>query len=221
MLISSSNVETMFENQSIYIGYFPGSGGNRLRRLILNEMWKTCAGQKLHDYSGSMFEYTTDNRVPKCPPLDTDRTLSLTDLNQYKILISHCMHSPTIKQLFPGRKIIKIYSNFEESLRRWWTVFGKIQLEKINSNLENTIRFHLEYYDQFFDYEADESHWILPNHSDFADFMLKEFKIAQNHPDSLEFDRCWNKLKLQKKWRTIMSSPKLTNQIFVKTKQKT
>ena len=40
------------ENQDLHIGYFPGAGGHRLRRLILGHIWKTQPINHYHNADG-------------------------------------------------------------------------------------------------------------------------------------------------------------------------
>ena len=222
-----------FENQDLHMGYFPGSGGNRLRRLILGHPWKTHPVNHLHKGNGLAGLSDSEVGVPKCPvPWFTDpESGNVVPTKSFatnrKILISHCMHSPLTKQIFPNRVAVKIYANLHHSLRRWWVIFGKNFLStdtramtiphlgpRIAWELENTIKFHVDYYTKFMDTAHDHAVYIIAGDNEFADFMLEEFENIRNHPAADEFDQCWNQIIADTRWQPLMQNPMLVDPAF-------
>jgi hypothetical protein len=229
----------IFEGQNLHVGYFPGSGGNRLRRLILGHPWAVQPGDHYHKAHGieELFQYEV--AAPKCPvPYFADlesnemfRTKSF--ISPSKILLSHCMHIPLTKQIFPNRVTVKIYANLHHSLRRWWAIFGKNFHSADTSTmtvphlsptpmgiLERTIKTHVDYYTKFMDTTHDHAVYIIAGDSEFADFMLEEFQIICNHPAADEFDQCWNQTIEDPRWQPLMQNPMLLDPAFCQKQHK-
>lgn len=227
---------TTFKSEKLYIGYFPGAGGNRFRRQVLGLPWQHNTGDHLHAYHRDQSHVTTDEGVPKFPkswvidhPRDFQVTLPIPFDDHRFVVISHGMHLPSVRHTFPGRKLIKIYANLRDSLRRWWVVFGKKwsgEMYPTNSvsipvlgdspmtGLEAAIKTHVDYYTRFFDCCHDHAVYISPGESEFADFMLEDFEKAKQHHDSVEFDEAWNSIACQGPWVELIRSPYLLDPEF-------
>ena len=222
-----------FEGQNLHIGYFPGSGGHRLRRLILGHTWKTQPINHYHNADGVEELLGADEGVPKCPiPWFTDSESgnvvpTKSFASNRKILVSHCMHVPLTKQIFPNRVTVKIYANLHHSLRRWWVIFGKnfhstdtstIPVPHLSPTpmgiLERTIKTHVDYYTKFMDTAHDHAVYIIAGDNEFADFMLEEFENIRNHPAATEFDQCWNQTIEDPRWQALMQNPMLADPAF-------
>ena len=227
------------EGQNLHIGYFPGSGGHRLRRLILGHTWKTQPINHYHNADGVEELFEAVEGVPKCPiPWFTDsESGNLVPTKSFasnrKILASHCMHIPLTKQIFPNRVTVKIYANLHHSLRRWWAIFGKNFHSADTSTmtvphlsptpmgiLERTIKTHVDYYTKFMDTTHDHAVYVIAGDSEFADFMLEEFQIICNHPAADEFDQCWNQTIEDPRWRSLMQNPMLLDPAFCQKQHK-
>jgi len=224
-----------FEDQDLHIGYFPGAGGNRLRRLILGKSWTIESGAHLHKEGPGV----ADPGMPKCPtPWYTDPESGATSPTKSfesnsKILLSHCMHVPLTKQIFPNRATVKIYADLNQSLRRWWVIFGKnfnntktdpVTIPPISPTpmgiLEHTIKSHVDYYTKFMDAAHDHAMYIIAGDSEFADFMLEEFQNIRNHPLADEFDQCWYQITTDPRWRWLMKNPMLLDPAFCQKQHK-
>jgi hypothetical protein len=228
-----------FEGQNLHIGYFPGSGGHRLHRLILGHQWATQSGDHNHNNNGIEELSRYESGMPKCPvPYFADPESNImfptkSFISPSKILLSHCMHVPLTKQIFPNRVAVKIYANLHHSLRRWWVIFGKnfnsaktdpvIMLPMCPTPmgiLEYTIKSHVDYYTKFMDAGHDHAMYLIAGHSEFADFMLEEFEIIRDHPAADEFDQCWRQITTDLRWRFLMQNPMLLDPAFCQKQHK-
>lgn len=200
--------------------YVPGSGGQRLVRLLFDRQWKIAPGRHLGWGEPGLDQMLGDQSIPKYP--DIARLPDIVEIdNPHLMLNFHCLHSQVIKALFPQRRIIKINCNLQASLCRWWDVFGRQWYEKnfhtveINPALRDlgitacahAIWFHVDYYSRNIDSVADEVWNIAPGQGDFSDFMLEEFGLS----DSAEFEESWQwileRAPLTPDMNRVMSSP--------------
>lgn len=229
-------------DQFWHLGFFPGAGGNRLRRLILGLTWDIEPEGYLHRYDGISVKDSTDDGVPKFPKswyVDYQAENQIMLFQSFKaesyIVSSHGMHSPSLKQVFPGRKSLKVYSNLRDSLRRWWAVFGKqwfensypsgsVNIPTISNQpmtiVEAAIKNHVMYYTRFFDCWHDHAVYILPGQSEFADFMIELFDQARSLPESEEFDQQWEVISRQGIWQDLMRNPYLLDPEFCQKQSK-
>jgi len=219
-----------FKTSPIHIGYFPGSGGSRLRKLLQERSWDLNPSSHLHhNYEIEMDDFI---KCPKPWQLVTDpKNIKPTPpvSREHLILISHCMDTALTRQVFPGRKILKIYANLHHSLRRWWVVYGKQNLlndhgtDRIFDPLlsdsemplaEYVIKVHLHYYRRYMDCGHDHAVYIMPGEGEFSDFMLQRFEEDNSKPDACEFDHHWYSVAKDSRWDEHIHDPYLVDPGF-------
>ena len=105
------------------IAFYPGAGGSRYRQMLLGKDW----GKFNISYDNANFDQVYKNRYL----LDG----SFDDNTEH--ILTHCMNRTLINQLFPGRAIVFIKSNLQQSLRREWMLAGheRFIAKKIKNNV--------------------------------------------------------------------------------------
>lgn len=121
------------------------------------------------------------------------------------ITFTHCMSNQVTSLRHPDRTQIKIVCDIILSLRRWWVVYAQYQemqtpfvnecyLQHLSSlsNRQQLIAslliMHLEYYNQYYDRNADYVLNLDNSDDEFSEFMRKDFHLCQNN----EFDAAWD-----------------------------
>lgn len=195
----------------VVIGYPVGSGGNRLRRMLLGFAWQIEPKTHLHRIS-ELRKYSTDVGVSKFPvPGTTD--LEDPAHSKYPVLITHGMNSEVLRQVFPNRKIVKVYCDFFLAMRRHWRVYGRdITQANIRKNnggailpedIEQFIKWNLDYYRDNIDFDHDHAIYLEPGRGEFEDFMLEEFQSIQEP----EFEQGWNTVIQDPEYAKIANLP--------------
>jgi hypothetical protein len=181
----------------LVISYYPGSGGNRLARMLAKYDWQTNPGESLH--TGIRPTPSINYADRDIRPYPTDSTQIVRRSNFVEL--THCINSNMLSQHFPGRRVIKIKSDLARSLGRYWTVFGQQQfvqeIRKISQQhaMDKVIAWHYDYYTETgVDWQADELYDLDSGTDEFCEFMRQEMQNAL----STEFDRhvfAWQKFK--------------------------
>lgn len=157
------------------ICYFPGSGGNRLARYLLNKPWNKKPGQAAHgDIPVPEINYSDRDTRPY--PTKTTHIIQRSSL----IELTHCMNSELVRELFPNRKIIKIKYPLYQCLPRYWTVHGYKLHEALVRKMSpvhgynREIEWHWQYYTNTgVDWSADQL-WDLSQDHEFCNWMRQE-----------------------------------------------
>lgn len=111
------------------IAYYPGAGGNRYMRLVLNKNWQQLGQSydKFHNDQHYQYRYlTSDVPVPQS-------TYTLT----------HCLNTVHIYKALPPQPIVFIKSDMKASLRRLWVL--QAHHSYLNKNAKRTAS-RLEHY---------------------------------------------------------------------------
>lgn len=198
----------------VVIAYPPGSGGNRLRRILLKMPWTSEPKQELHRLD-EIRKYTIDEGYPKFPGPNNPTEVEDPALSKYPVLTTHGMHSRYLRHAFPDRKIVKVYCEFREAFYRHWVVFGRRHtVDYINANnllplnsddIYRYLEWNMSYYRDNFDFEHDYAVCIAPGQSEFADFMIKEFQEC-NDPD---WERAWWRMTIDANYIGLADIPVL------------
>jgi hypothetical protein len=93
------------------IAFYPGAGGNRYLQQLLGNEYK----QPNRSYDSVSVGQRFQHRYL----LDT-----VTSPLQSQHILTHCMNSQRIQQMFPDHKIVFIKSNLKTSLQREWALHG-------------------------------------------------------------------------------------------------
>jgi hypothetical protein len=134
------------------IAFYPGAGGNRYLRQATGEEW-TALGISYDDQvvgQSHLYRYLIENQLPK-------------KRNNY--VLTHCMNSHRIQQIFPDTPIIFINSHIQQSLRREWQLAGHTRF--LNKKIKSAIS-RLEHYNQIKDpswpnIESNDQLKLLPD----------------------------------------------------------
>lgn len=116
------------------IAFYPGGGGNRYLQRLLGNPWQT-----------TNVSYDNTHRTQ----LNKHRYLFSTPPEKTnKLILTHCMNSQRIHEVFPDSDIVFINTDLRASLRREWVLHGHTQYmnKKINSQVSR-----LEHYNAFKD----------------------------------------------------------------------
>lgn len=114
------------------IAFFPGAGGNRYLRRLLEKEWTTTDRSYDMEFRDQRFQYRY---------LNGTLTRKLTSVH----VLTHCMNSKKIRQVFPNQPIVFIKSDLHVSLQREWALHGHKRFEeKIKEEIETQSR--LEHY---------------------------------------------------------------------------
>lgn len=93
------------------IAFYPGAGGNRYRRMIENLEWQ----QSNRSYDHLVKDQYFSNRY-----LFADSIIK----NQEDAILTHCVNTPLISTIFPGKPITVITADLKACLRREWILAG-------------------------------------------------------------------------------------------------
>ena len=178
------------------IAYFPGSGGNRLARWLINYSWNTQVHTHGHSIPCPEINYQDRNTRPY--PIDSTvmihRPHSLIEL-------THCMSTELLLQHFPRRKIIKIKSHFVPSYNRCWQVWSQNlhEPEILKKGLQSTMGMALDHHYQYYnstgvDWWADQLYDINTDDHEFTNFMRKIIAEYQD-TEFAKYTYCWQKIK--------------------------
>lgn len=162
------------------ICYFPGSGGNRLARYLLDKPWNKKPGQAAHgDIPVPEVNYSDRDTRPY--PTKTTHIIQRSSL----IELTHCMNSSLVSELFPNRKIIKIKCQLPWCLSRYWLVHGSLLHEAVIRKqsaahaYNKEFTWHWDYYTETgVDWDADET-WDLYQDQEFSNWMREEIDRCQ------------------------------------------
>jgi hypothetical protein len=181
----------------VVISYYPGSGGNRLARMLANYDWQTDPGTALHGGPRPTPSINYADRDIRPYPTESTRVVRRTNL----IELTHCINSDLLSKQFPGRRVIKIKSNLAHSLSRYWSVAGQYQfvqeIRKISLQhaMNKVVAWHWDYYTATgVDWQADELYNIDSGTDEFCKFM----RLDMQQSCSVEFDQyvfAWQKFK--------------------------
>jgi hypothetical protein len=183
----------------VVVSYYPGSGGNRLARMLAKYDWQTNPGASLHTGTRPTPSINYADRDIRPYPTESTRIVHRTNF----VELTHCVNSDMLSQHFPGRRVIKIKSELTHSLSRYWTVTGQQQFEqeirKISQHhaMNKVLAWHHDYYNATgVDWQADELYNLESDSDEFCKFMRQEMQ----HSRSAEFDQyvfAWQKFKRQ------------------------
>lgn len=159
------------------IAFYPGAGGHRLMNSLLGVDY-TAKGITYDNYS----QCHLDNRY-------LYKNFKITVPTS--TVLTHCIDIDLIRKIIPNRNIILIESNYKDSLRRHWVLFGKkLKQKDFVNELDNAytfIRWHDQYYTEYpAAGVADQTINILKNNDDFSNIMRHELDIT----DKI-FDAAW------------------------------
>lgn len=179
------------------IAYFPGSGGNRLARYLLQKQWQH--NQHSHGHSGPDPTPEINYSDLDTRPYPVDSTTMVQRSNM--IELTHCLSTQLLLQHFPGRQIIKIKSHFPASYNRCWQVWTQILHEAhiLKQGLQFTMNMELEYHWKYYtetgvDWWADVVYDLNTDSNDFCTFMRENIALYQ-HTDFAQFSQVWQHLR--------------------------
>ena len=180
----------------VVVSYYPGSGGNRLARMLAKYNWQTDPGSALHSGTRPTPSINYADRDIRPYPTESTRIVRRTNF----IELTHCVNSDMLLQHFPGRRVIKIKNNLVHSLSRYWTVAGQYQFDQEISQhhaMNKVLDWHYNYYNSTgVDWQASELYDLESGTDEFCEFMQQEM----HHSCSAEFDQyafTWQKFKRQ------------------------
>jgi len=109
------------------IAFHPGAGGNRYRQFLIGNDWKKF--KVSYDLANVeyQFGYLTNTSYN----------------NNFSYVLTHCMNSNVIKNLFPGNPIVAIKADLQTCLRREWMLYGHTRF--MDNKVKDTIP-RLEHY---------------------------------------------------------------------------
>jgi hypothetical protein len=178
----------------VVISYYPGSGGNRLARMLAEYDWQTDPGTALHCGTQSTPRINYADRDIRPYPTESTRIVRRTNF----VELTHCVNSDMLLRHFPGRRIVKIKSSLTRSLSRYWTVAGQYQFDQELTQhhaITKVLAWHYDYYNATgVDWQADELYDLESGTDEFCRFMQQEMQ----HSRSEEFDQyvfAWQKFK--------------------------
>jgi len=160
------------------IGFYPGAGGNRY-------YWYLTGQRNFQPHT--TYDHLLQNQYPAYRYLDQN----CVGLDDRKVILTHCVNVPLMKQLFPNHKeYIVIFGNLNDCLKREWTLAEQYRDKNISNKFDHAIKsiaFHHRYYSQYpLDYTgATTVIDINTDHSEFAQQMQQEI----NSIDNLIFDQ--------------------------------
>lgn len=179
------------------IAYFPGSGGNRLARYLLQRQWQH--NQQSHSHSGPDLtpEINYKDSDTKPYPVESSKLISRSN----PIELTHCLDTQLLLRHFPGREIIKIKCHFVASYNRCWEVWtqhlhqSEIAQHGLHWAMNMALDHHWQYYSQTgVDWWADQLYCIDSGSDDFCKFMRSRIDQYQ-HTDFAKFTQTWQLLK--------------------------
>lgn len=180
------------------IAYFPGSGGNRLARYLLEKQWQH--NQTSHSHTGPDLITEINYNDSDTRPYPTE-SMTLVQRPSYTIELTHCLDTALLLTHFPGRKIIKIKSHFVPSYNRCWQIWAQHlhEPEIIKKGPQWTMNMALEHHYQYYthagvDWWADQLYDINADDHEFTNFMRKTIAEYQ-HTEFAQYSHTWQKLK--------------------------
>lgn len=95
------------------ISFYPGAGGNKFFRSISGLEWQVhgIAYDNLVRDQESQHRYLYEN--------------SAEEVSDEDIVLTHCVHTPLVRRLFPSHAITVIAFPFQDCLRREWQLAGR------------------------------------------------------------------------------------------------
>jgi hypothetical protein len=145
------------------IAFYPGAGGNRYLKKMTGQEWITPGVSYDNQVLGQLYlhRYLLENQTP--------------EKNNGHIL-THCMNSARIQQMFPDTPIVFINSSIQQSLRREWQLAGHARF--LNKKIKSVIS-RLEHYNQIKDPSWPE---LTSNDQlkSLPDWILTEINIDYN-----------------------------------------
>jgi hypothetical protein len=147
------------------IAFYPGAGGNRYYHYLLGTT----------DFAAhTTYDHLLKNQRPEYRYLTADQ-----DLPDQDLILTHCVNTPLLKQLFPGHKITIIKSNLTNSLQRAWYLEEQHRDKDMPDLLEHAkahVSYHKKYYAQYpMDTQGADTVIDIDNDlSDFAHMMRTE-----------------------------------------------
>lgn len=179
------------------IAYFPGSGGNRLARYLLQKQWQH--NQHAHSHSGPDPTPEINYQDPDTRPYPEES--AQLEPRHNLIELTHCLDTQLLFQHFPGRKIIKIKSHFVPSYNRCWQVWTQHlhQPEILEYGLDHVMNMALEHHWQYYnqtrvDWWADQLFCVDTDQDDFSIFMRENLQQYQ-YTEFATYTQTWQKLK--------------------------
>jgi hypothetical protein len=158
------------------IAFFPGGGGNRF--FLMTQGQHNFASGKSYDnqLNSQKFEYRY---------LDSE-----SNLPDRRVILTHCMNVPLLKQLFPSHEnIVVIKSNLNQSLKREWQINGCHRQDRSENPVEDalaSISFHDKYYKQYPLDTTGASQVVDVEHEQSAFAVMMRSELENTH--SSEFD---------------------------------
>jgi hypothetical protein len=113
------------------IAFYPGAGGNRYLQKLLGNDW--VQPHRSYDQINTNQQYAHRYLLEHVPPCSI------------RYILTHCMNSQKIQQIFPGHAMVFIKSNLQTSLQREWALHGHQRFQ--DRKIKNTAR--LEHYNAF------------------------------------------------------------------------
>jgi len=133
------------------IAFYPGAGGNRYLKRISGEDW-TATGIS---YDNQVLDQLYSHRYLLEEQLPAAKT---------KYVLTHCMNSKKIQQMFPNKLIVFINSNLQQSLKREWILAGhaRFACNKIKSNISRVDHYNAIKDPSWPEIDSDEQLKTLP-----------------------------------------------------------
>ena len=163
----------------LVISFYPGTGGNRYLNMIDNQPWSEL--NRLYDKSTQHF----GNRY-------------LEDVKYDQIVLTHCVDSKRLKEIFPDYRLVHIKSDLQSSLRREWMLAG---VSRYKNRVDLTCS-RLEHYNAY----KDPS-WPDINDEDELDTrpdsirseLDADYQAVIDKVD-IEYDSCYNTIIWHKEY---------------------
>jgi hypothetical protein len=105
------------------IAFYLGAGGNRYLQKLLGNDW--AQPHRSYDLNNTGQQYEHRYLLENIPPCNSQH------------ILTHCMNSKRIHQVFPDQPVVFIKSNLQASLRREWILHGhqRFQDQKTKSTV--------------------------------------------------------------------------------------
>jgi len=116
------------------IAFYPGAGGNRYLQRILDCDWSQP--NRSYDLKNTDQQFKHRYLLDCVPSFDSQH------------ILTHCMNSKKIQELFPGQPVVFIKSDLQTSLQREWALHGH---ERFLNQAVKIQASRLEHYNAFKD----------------------------------------------------------------------
>ena len=93
------------------IAFYPGAGGNKYLLSLNNRQWQT---------HGRYYDNEIINQLPFYRYLYNDSNVIVENA----LILTHCVHTPLLKKLWPDSKITVLLFDLKSCLRREWVLKG-------------------------------------------------------------------------------------------------